>query len=452
MRSVYSPFVECWYTPRLLIRRNAPWLQDKVLSISREYIQNLIEYSGLHKRSIADLRQELHGMKSGKLNEWFSGLRRIMEDFHSRRLAFMVEQLRESIGPKAYCYDSPPWLGALEPFLKKSALYHEKMVVPDTLFSLVPPEGQLGDYSQEFPFWRMLTDALGYTIELEPWVEAGFVEIMIPPHYWGAIQASMDEICEEDARDEHWRNAALIDEDDEIAGEDIIRKWIKTIRMMWSGPLIKRRGGERAFAENVAFSLPSRFCGEAALAASSLGLAPVTESKHAHRLLGLWLQRRNQRLGRDVKASQGIVDLGLEEVGFIQGLPPRKILEIRDSEEISFKNFRREWAKTCSEIESMPWDATFPSEVSTLWNDRLSPSIREVKQDISYLRKKLGVGAGLVSLSIVSTVVSPSIPSVALSILSSVPALIGGTSVLDYLEKMKEIKRSSIYFFYRLGA
>jgi len=391
-------------------------------------------------------------MKFGKLNEWLSGLRRIMEDFHSRRLDFLVEQLRESAGPKAYCYHSPPWLGAMEPFLKKSALYHEKVVVRDTLFSLVPPEGQLGDYSQEFPFSRMLTDALEYTIELEPWVQAGFVEIMIPPSYWSATQASIDEICEEDARDEHWRNAALIDEDDEISGEDVIRKWIKTIRMMWSEPEIKRRGGERAFAESVTFNLPSRCCGEAALAASSLGLAPVSESKHAHKLLGLWLQKRNQKLGRDVKASQGIVDLSLDEVGFIQDLPPRKILEIRDSEDTSFKNFRREWAKTCSEIESMPWEARFASEARAMWDDRLSTSIREVKQDISYLRKKLGVAAGMVSLSIVSTVISPSIPSVAGSILSSVPALIGIPSLLDYLEKMKEIKRRSIYFLYRLGA
>lgn len=375
-----------------------------------------------------------------------------MEDFYNKSLDSMATQLRESAGPKAYCYHHPPWPGALDPFLKKSALYHEKVVMPDILFSIVPPEGELGDYSQRYPFERMFTDTLGWTTELEPWVEDGFLEIMIPPRYWNTIQPSIDKIAEEDAHDEQWRNAALVDEDDDTAGNDVIKKWVRTIRMMWSEPHIERRGGEKVFAESVAFRNPSRCCAEAILAGSPMGLAPVTESKQAHRLLGLWLQRRGQKLCRGMAASQAIVDLSLEDVGFLQNLPPERILEIRNSEEFSFRSFRREWNSVCSEIESMPWDTRFVSEARTLWNDRMSTGVHAIRQDIHQLRMKLGAGIGLVALSIVSSVAQTHIPSLALEILKSVPALIGGASVLDYLDKMKETKRNSTYFLYRLGA
>jgi hypothetical protein len=390
-------------------------------------------------------------MKFKKLNEWFSGLRRTIMDFHERHLESMVARLRDSAGPKAYCYSSPPWLGTLDPFLKKSALYHERIVVPDILFELIPPES-LSDYNQSYPFKLMLTDSLRLTTELKPWIDGGFIEVMILPRYWSSIQPSIDKIGDGDAGDEEWRNGALIDEDNDTTGEAVIKKWIEDIRTMWSDSLIERRGGVRAFAESVAFRNPSKYCAEAILAGSPLGLAPVTESQQAHRLLGLWLRRRSLELYRAAKTSQALVDLSLEEVGFLQNIPAEKILEIRDSEEFSFKSFRKEWNSVCNEIESMPWDSRFASEARTLWNDRISSSVHAIRQDIHQLRMKLGAGIGLVALSIVSSVAQTSIPALALEIMRSVPALAGSASVLDYLDKVKETKRNSAYFLYRLGA
>jgi len=200
--------------------------------------------------------------------------------------------------------------------------------------------------------------------------------------------------------------------------------------------------------------------GEAFINSLATDCTPATDSRPIWRLFGYWASRRAeyliaQQLGkdkweaftRDLRSGRAWFALEARELADLSKLSPKKIVEIRDSANYSFRYFREDLGYAVDKIEALRLDdeKAYREAAEQVWS-KVRDDARKVKTDMDTIRRKIELDVGLSSMSLILGVLPFDIAKLA-------SALIGARTALDiakeYLE-LRELKKSTGYFLVKL--
>jgi len=437
--------------------------------LTKRYVDEVLEVSGV-KRKGADRIREIIKMSGQEATRLLDDIASRAANHYSRNFRSILEDLQGMEGClKAYYFGSqfPLELGHAPEdwFIRKSALYYNKIV---TIEQLEPPDIMWKPAKLKNVLVRNL---LSLSI-LWPWIAEGIVE-MIPSLFSMKhdLVDTIDRYGTEDFQDNKgWRRHALRHEDLQLEGEAYLRYLENNIREDYTSIFIEKFGaylrtlgkseGLRSVALYSAVYGGSAHMGEGFFGSWLTGSSPTTDLMHSWRLFGYWVSRRAehmipQELGRDrwesfvrkVKTGRAWLALDARELGVLSKLPPKKIIEIRDSADYSFRSFREDLGYAVDEIQGLELDdeEAYREAANQVWS-KVRDSAREVKKDSDRLRKSIKLGAGVLAMSLILGLLPFDIAKVA-------TALIGTPTALDiakeYLE-LRELKKSTGYFLIRL--
>lgn len=140
-----------------------------------------------------------------------------------------------------------------------------------------------------------------------------------------------------------------------------------------------------------------------------------------------------------MKAATAFLNIESTKLPFLLNVSPQKILEMRNSDNYRFRDFRRKWLAVCSHIERMPWEKGFRKEANQLWDQEILPEVNRIKKDLREIKIELGGSAVLTAVGVVTTFI-PGLTFIGLAI-TLLSLFAPTTSIPKALERAKEIKK-----------
>lgn len=427
---------------------------------TKRYVDEVLEVSGVKKKGTERIR-EISQMSDQETSHLLDDIARRVKNHYNRNLQSILEDLRGIKGqPRAYYFGRglpiEPNHATLDWFIRKSALYYNKIVLTDRLtLSCAVTWGLKPAIIKE-----ELLAGLVVHYFLWPWIAEGIIEMTPPIQAIGDLGTSISRYADEDFQDaEGWQVEALRDEDGKLEGEATLRSFANEVQKMCLPDIIEK-SGLRTLALRVAARGSSLQIGEAFFGSWLAGSSPTTDLKKYWRLFGYWLSRRAesliaQELGRDrwksfvseVKAGRAWLALDVRELCVLSKLSPEKIVQIRDSADYSFQSFRKDLGYAVDEIQGLKLDdeEAYREAAKQAWG-KVRDSARDVKNDRDTIRNKIGLEAGVLPVAVILGLLPFDIARLA-------SMLIGAPTALDiakeYLE-LRKLKKSTGYFLVKL--
>jgi len=429
--------------------------------LTKRYVDEVLEVSGV-KRMGTERIQEISRASDEEVIGLLNDFAVRTENHYKKNLPSILEDLRALKGqPKAY-YLGPGSVAKFNAensnwFIRKSALYYNKIVVQDPLQELQTVKRELKPAAIKEDLMKELVSLS----LLWPWIAEGIIEII--PSFFG-IEGLAERIyrySREDFQDtEGWLPQALKYEDLGLEGESYLREMENFMQKHVLPDPIEKMGGLRAAALRATVEASSHRMGRGFFGGWLTDSSPTTDCRQSWRLFGYWVLLRAegliaQELGRDrwesfvrnVKTGRAWLALDARELGVLSKLPPKKIIEIRDSADYSFRSFREDLGYAVDAIQGLKLDdeEAYREAANQAWS-KVRDSAREVKKDSNRVKKTIGVEAGVLGMSLILGLLPFDIAKVA-------TALIGTPTALDIAKEcleLRELKKSTGYFLVRL--
>jgi len=430
--------------------------------LTKRYVDEVLEVSGVKKKGIERIR-EISQMPDLEVRRLLDDLDDRGTKHYSKNLRSTLEDLRGLKGqPKAYHFGNYPPIqfdvATPDWFIRKSGLYYSKIVIEDPLERIVKDEKWVWTASATK---RDLMARLELLSLLWPWIAEGIVEVIPPPTLIAGPSESIYEYGDEDFQDtEGWQAQTLKFEDMQLEGEALLRQVETFARQSFSQDYMTKTGSLKEFALKIIAMGNSINMGKGFFGSLLTGASPTTNLRQAWRLFGYWVSGRAkdviaQELGRDrwesfvsgIKAGRAWLAFDAKELGVLSKLPPERIVEIRDSADYSFQSFRDDLGHAVDEIQGLKLDneADYRQAASQVWS-RVRWSAKDVKDDMDTIKKKIGLEAGVLPMSLILGLLPFDMARV-------VAAAIGTPRALDiakeYLE-LRKLKKSIGYFLVKL--
>ena len=428
--------------------------------LTKRYVDEVLELSGVKKKGPERIR-EIYRMSDRQVELLVDDITNRAAKHYNKNLRSILQYLQEKEkGPKAYYVGLSPVdldVGRSDQFIRKCCLYYSKIVTVDRLEEL----RELAPTYTPQSLKNNVATGLGSLALLWPWIEEGIVEIVPSTGIVGGLQEKVFYYAEEDHRDTGmWRSQVLRDEDLNLEGERLLKSYEDYIRERCSPRFLEKSGGIQAATLGVlAFGL-SADMGQGFFNSFVTGSSPTTDRRRDWRLLGCWILRRGehlltQELGKErwgslmeeVKASRAWLTLDAHELGVISNLPPKKIIEIRNSAEYSLRYFREDLGDAIDEIEGLKLEdeKAYHEAANQVWS-KVREDARRVRRDLDVIRRKRDLAVDISFLSIILGLLP--FPQAKI-----VAGLIGGVQGFDIISGLLEEqgqRKSTGYFLVKL--
>jgi len=429
--------------------------------LTKRYVDEVLEVSGIRKKGAERIR-EISQMPDQEIRRLLEDIAGRASNHYKKNLPSIVGDLRGLTGqPKAYYFG--PWTALRldvetpDRFIRKSALYYNKIVIIDLTKQLLI--SRVG--------WKPIAikNAISAWLEslylLWPWIKEGIIEMIPSLDELEGLGDIIDRYAEEDFQDTGgWLPQVLRHEDYQLEGKSWLRCLESFLQERVSSDFIEKIGGLRAMVLYLAANATSREMGHGFFGSWLTGSSPITDLKRDWRLFGYWSSRRAEGivahdLGRDqwgsfvrkMKVGRAWLALDAKELGVLSKLPPRKIIEIRDSADYSFRYFREDLGYAVDKIEGLKLDdeKAYREAAEQVWS-KVRDDARNVKRDMDTIRRKIELDVDVSFMSLILGLLPFDIAKLA-------TALLGGATVLDiageYLT-LKGLKKSTGYFLVKL--
>jgi hypothetical protein len=367
-------------------------------------------------------------------------------------LSAELADLRNEPHPKGFYFGAEsPFVVDRTPddFVRKSALYYNKLILLDPFYPLrdgLTPDAAKRDLMRKlWIFWI-----------LRPWVSAGLIELLPYPHTVADLEQLVSRFADTDESDANWQALAL--------GMDrgSMKRIVDEGCSDFEPSYLEGHGGANKLAIKTIVRGTSIVAGYAFFGSLLTSSCPITDIRPEWEIFGQWVLKRAkenlfEQLGRNrseefirsLKTGRAWFALNARELADLGRLSPEKILEIRNSTEYSFQNFRKDLGHAIDEIEGLKLgdEKSYREAVHHAW-EKVRDSAKDVRRDSGRIRKWALV-EGVTITSLVSfTFGLLSFSNLALGpALAIVPA--AGTLAKQILE-WKELKKSSGYFLLEL--
>jgi len=176
----------------------------------------------------------------------------------------------------------------------------------------------------------------------------------------------------------------------------------------------------------------------------TIGAYPVITDPVERLILG----RKHRREFRHVAESALLAEF--MRIGVLSGVPPERLVEMRQKEREPFEQFRAEMARVAGDIQTA--ESLSSDDLQDILRTRVEPLTRDIEIKMSAMSKsltqRLGVSA-LVQVLNLGVLLAEAIPQVAASALGTVSLLGVAGSVIDYLKEKAQLRAHSMYFVWK---
>jgi len=412
---------------------------------TKRYVSDVLELMGLKGNRKKELR--VSEIEVRAIGEELEGRAR---DHHSKNWESLAQNLVEEKQPKGILTESPwTFVSATMPeFLTRAAFYYNKLVVDDPLdYSLPQTATSIGSRN-------LIAKKLNVLCSLEPWIAEGFVELAPYYHHFTSVSKAVQHWADADKEDSEWQKQAF-----SLASADFL-EYIKA-SINQEGVDMLGKGDAALTARAVLSGGASKEIAQAYLLGSATDTLPITDSQKMWRLLQLWISRRlaaesaggrvTDAFVRELKAGRAWLALDAKELVVLDKLEPAKILEIRNSSEYSFQDFRNDLGKAVEEIRGtgMEDEAAYREAAYQAWG-KVRESADEIRKERPKLERRLAVdGVATVSGAALSLGLAPVAPGYALTTAMATAVGPGRDFVKSILDR-QATKKSSGYFLLKL--
>jgi hypothetical protein len=430
-------------------------------SLTARYVDEVLDVSGVKARGFNRIKEISH-LAPEEGTKLVADVAQRVKRHYDRNLKPLVRDLRDtSRQHKAYYFGSP-WplpsaTGKPDWFLRKSALYYNKVVIEDPLEECIYPQAWK---VAPAAFTAHFIEGLAELHSHWPWIAEGIMELIPAPERLG-FGANIHEYIAQDSKDtQGWGKQALWDEDLGLRGEAYLKLRGKLTGKSYSPEFLATHGGLRKQVLESALGGASSILGDCFFGSFLTRSSPTTEFSRYWRLFAYWASLRAGKgiahglsrekwedLVRETKKGRAWLALDARELTVLSELSPQKIIEIRNSTDYSFEHFREDLGNAVDEIEGLKLEDenTYKQVARQVW-EKVRESAKDIKKDSNRIKKSIGVSAGVLGLSLTLGVLPFDIAKLA-------SALIGMPTVLDiakeYLE-LREMRDSTGYFLVKL--
>lgn len=162
------------------------------------------------------------------------------------------------------------------------------------------------------------------------------------------------------------------------------------------------------------------------------------------KLLNWKLKGSEERLKSEGEVSTLLPSIIGMDLKFLDEIPLRAILKVREKEGYVFEEFRVALKESCRLMDSIPYTTEFKKEVRNLSRERIDPELRKLDREFNRIIKHRLTRGGVVALgSIIATVLTG----------NPIPLIGLAGSLKEYAEYEKEadrLKENSMYFLWRV--
>jgi hypothetical protein len=371
---------------------------------------------------------------------------------HRESWARISENLLQEKQPKAFHFYSPKTaaflLAGTDQFLRRAALYFNKMVIEDPLSTLTT--GGLTSWGLR----RLLLTYIDVLRCLEPWVAEGFLELAPNYQQVESMARLVDRFEEMDSADPDWEKHVC-----DLFDPREIASVVQTSTTRDALTRLGKGDATRAIPQMLSRASSMKI-GYGYFGSNLTGSIPMTESPENWKLFQLWISRRISSDAkhktivdafiRDTKLGRAWLALDAKELLVLDQLDPSTLIEVRNSSEHSFQTFRSDLGKAVDEIQQLDIEdeMAYREAADHAWQG-VRESAESVKKDLPKIERKLKLD-GLATTALLSLTLGlvPTAPSLALG--SAVSAVAAVRDLMKTTIDYGELKKSSGYFLLKL--